>query len=310
MTEDRSRYSMFPVKNHKLWDYYKRQSHAFWIPEEIDLSRDLADFNRLNANEKHFIKNVLAFFNEADGIINENLALRFYNDIEIPEVRAFYSMQMAIESIHAETYSLLIETYIKNTEEKNKLLNAVSNIPAIRKKAEWALKWISSSQSFEERLFAFAVIEGLFFSGSFCAIFWLKKRGLMPGLSKSNEFISRDEGLHWAFAAELYKHLNLRAPKETLHAIIKEAVEIEKEFVCDSLPVGLIGMNSDLMGTYIDYTADRILQNFNLPKIYNCDNPFSFMTLIDLDNKTNFFENRVSEYAKGHDMVLEFAAEF
>lgn len=306
----RSKYSMFPIEHHALWDLYKKQSQAFWVPEEIDLSGDLKDYKRLSPNEQHFIKNVLAFFNESDGIVNENLVLRFYQDLEIPEVRAFYAMQMGIEAIHAETYSLLLDTYVSSAAEKEKLFNAISTIPAIRQKADWALRWISSSDSFAQRLFAFAVIEGLFFSGSFCAIFWLKKRGLMPGLGKSNEFISRDEGLHWTFAAELYRTLKLDAPEKTLHSILDDAVAIETEFVCDSLPVDLIGMNSKLMTQYVQYTADRIAQRFGLSKLYFVENPFDFMTLLDLDGKTNFFENRVSEYSKGADTVLEFEADF
>jgi ribonucleotide reductase beta subunit family protein with ferritin-like domain len=307
---ERSKYSMFPVENPNLWDFYKRQSHAFWIPEEIDLAADLKDFAKLNPGEQHFVKHVLAFFNQSDGIINENLALRFYQDVDLPEVRAFYAMQIAIEAVHAEMYSLLIETYVQSTEEKNKLFNAIATIPAIKKKANWALQWMASDAPFAQRLFAFAVIEGLFFSGSFCAIYWLRSRGLMPGLAKSNDFISRDEGLHWTFAAEMYRHLGLQVDAATTRAIIKEAVAIEQEFVCQSLPVDLIGMNSRLMAQYVEYTADRIMKTFGFSTVYNVDNPFPFMRLIDMEAKGNFFEVRISEYKKGHDTELDFAADF
>jgi ribonucleotide reductase beta subunit family protein with ferritin-like domain len=308
--EERSKYSMFPVEAPTLWEFYKKQSHAFWIPEEIDLADDLKDFHRLNKGEQHFVKHVLAFFNQADGVINENLALRFYQDVDLPEARAFYAMQLAIEAVHSEMYSLLIDTYVKDTHEKNQLFNAIATIPAIGKKADWALKWMASSASFAERLFAFAVVEGLYFSGSFCAIYWLKSRGIMPGLCKSNEWISRDEGLHWTFAAELYRYLGFQASTSRLREIIKEAVAIEQEFVCSSLPVDLLGMNKTLMSTYIEYTADRILCRFGIPKLYGSANPFDFMKLIDLENKTNFFEGRVSEYSKGHDTTISFDAIF
>ena len=310
LSEERSKYSMFPVEAPVLWEFYKRQSHAFWIPEEIDLAADLKDFHRLNKGEQHFVKHVLAFFNQADGVVNENLAMRFYQDVDLPEARAFYAMQIAIEAVHSEMYSLLIDTYVKDTNEKDQLFNAIATIPAIGRKAEWALKWTASNASFAERLFAFAVIEGLYFSGSFCAIYWLKSRGLMPGLCKSNEWISRDEGIHWTFACALYRHLALSAPTARLREIIEEAVIIEKEFVTESLPVDLIGMNSKRMSSYVEYTADRILQHFGLRKIYNASNPFDFMKLIDLQGKTNFFEGRVSEYSKGHDTTISFDAAF
>jgi len=306
----RSKYSMFPVEIPKLWDFYKKQSYAFWIPEEIDLGSDIKDFAKLNKHEQYFIKHVLAFFNQSDGIVNENLALRFYQDVDLPEVRAFYAMQIAIEAIHAETYSLLIETYVKDTEEKHRLFNAIESIPAIKKKADWAFRWIASQDSFAERLFAFAVVEGLFFSGSFCSIYWLKSRGLMPGLSKANDFIARDEGLHWTFAAELYKHMGLKAPRKVITSIVREAVAIEKEFVCESLPVDLIGMNKKLMSQYIEYTADRILKTFGFNTIYETENPFDFMRLIDMETKGNFFEVRISEYSKGADTELDFSADF
>lgn len=301
---------MFPVENPNLWQFYKKQSFAFWIPEEIDLAADRKDFLRLDDSSRYFIKRVLAFFNQSDGIVNENLALRFYQDVDLPEVRAFYAMQIAIEAVHAETYSLLIDTYVTDTEEKNSLYNATESIPAIKEKADWALRWIVSDDNFADRLFAFAVVEGLFFSGAFCAIFWLRSRGVMPGLCKANDFISRDEGLHWTFAAELYKHLRLQAPVDRLQAILREAVAIEKRFICESLPVDLIGMNSKLMAQYIEYTADRLLLHFGMNKLYNVDNPFPFMALLDLQSKTNFFEGRVSDYSKGADTTIDFDSDF
>jgi ribonucleotide reductase beta subunit family protein with ferritin-like domain len=307
----RSKYSLFPIENPILWDFYKKQANAFWTAEEIDLSADLADFNRkLNDGERHFVKHVLAFFNQSDGIVNENLAARFYSDVALPEARAFYAMQIAIEAVHAETYSLLLETYISNSDEKAKLFNAIETIPAIKKKADWAFRWTSSNRPFTDRLFAFAVVEGLFFSGSFCAVYWLKKRGLMPGLAKANDFISRDEGLHWTFAAALFKEMYLSLDQQVAEEIMREAVSVEKEFICESLPVDLIGMNSKLMSQYIDYTADRVMQNFGMPKLYNTDNPFDFMRLIDMQTKGNFFEVRISEYQKGADKSLDFDADF
>lgn len=307
----RSKYSLFPIEHSILWDFYKKQEHAFWTAEEIDLTGDLVDFNqRLNPNERHFVKHVLAFFNQSDGIVNENLAIRFYKDVEIPEARAFYAMQIAMEAIHSETYSLLLDTYISDSTEKNRLFNAIETIPAVKGKAEWAFRWIESDSSFAERLFAFAVVEGLFFSGSFCAVYWLKKRGLMPGLSKANDFIARDEGIHWTFAAALFKELYLQLDPAVATRIMKEAVQIEKDFICNALPVALIGMNSDLMSQYIEYTADRVMQTFGMPKIYNTDNPFDFMRLIDMETKGNFFEVRISEYKKGADKTLEFEADF
>ncbi len=309
MTE-RNLYSMFPVVHNKLWDFYKRQSQAFWLPEEIDLSQDVAEFESLPSAKQHFITHVLAFFNQSDGIVNENLVLRFYNDVKIPEARAVYARQIAVEAIHAETYSLLLETYVKDEEKKNQLFDAITHIPAVKRKADWAFKWIDSQEDFAARLFAFAVIEGVFFSGSFCAIFWLKSQGLLPGLGKSNEFISRDEGLHWTFAAELFKTMGLHLSPSQVLAIIKDAVEIETAFVCDALPVDMIGMNAKLMSQYVQYTADRVLQHFNLSPVYNVDNPFAFMNLIDMESKTNFFEGRVSEYKKGGDRLLSFDEAF
>lgn len=304
----RSKYSMFPIQYPSLWGYYKTQSQSFWVPEEIDLSLDIADFERLNTDEQYFIKMILAFFNQSDGIVNENLALRFYQDVDIPEARAFYAMQLAVEAIHSETYSLLIDTYVKNQKEKQQLFNATDTIPTIGKKAEWALRWLASDSPFSDRLFAFSVVEGLFFSGAFCSIFWIKSRGRMPGLCKANEWISRDEGLHFTFATELYRQLKLRS--SAARSIIEEAVEIETEFVRDSLPVDLIGVNSKSMAIYVRYTADRLLQTYGMPTIYRENNPFSFMNLIDLQNKTNFFESRVSEYKRGHDTELNFSADF
>ena len=273
---------------------------VFWTAEEIDLVPDLADWEKLNDNERHFITHVLAFFAASDGIVNENLAQRFYNDVQIPEARCFYGFQIAMENIHSETYSLLIDTYVKDPVEKDKLFHAVEHFDCVSKKAKWALDWISSKNSFAERLVAFAAIEGIFFSGSFCSIFWLKKRGLMPGLCSSNEFISRDEGLHCEFAVLLHSLLSdeEKASPETIKKIMMEAVEIEKEFILESLPVSLIGMNKELMGQYIEYVADFWMDRLGTPKQYNTENPFDWMELISLEGKTNFFEKRVSEYQK------------
>lgn len=273
---------------------------TFWTAEEIDLASDLNDWERLNKDEKHFITHVLAFFAASDGIVNENLALRFYNDVQIPEARCFYGLQIAMENIHSETYGLLIDTYVKDNKEKDRLFRAVQTLDCVAKKAQWAMKWIRSNRSFAERLVAFAAVEGIFFSGSFCAIFWLKKRGLMPGLATSNEFISRDEGLHCEFACLLYSLLSKdeRLDKLTITKIITEAVEIEKEFITEALPVSLIGMNATMMSQYIEYVADFWLQQLGVDKVYNSANPFEWMELISLEGKTNFFEKRVSEYQK------------
>jgi len=277
---------------------YKKAEASFWTAEEIDLGSDLVDWNnKLNEEEKHFIKHVLAFFAASDGIVNENLAINFMNEVQWPEARCFYGYQIMIENIHSETYSLLIDTYIKDPAEKNKLFHAIDTVPCVGKKADWALKWISNG-SFAERLVAFAAVEGIFFSGSFCSIFWLKKRGLMPGLSFSNELISRDEGLHCDFACLLYSQLQNPLPKEKVKEIITNAVEIEKEFVTDALPVKLIGMNAELMRQYIEFVADRLLVALGCSKTYNTTNPFDFMELISLNAKTNFFEKRVAEYQK------------
>jgi len=298
LQENKDRFVLFPIKHKDVWDMYKKAEASFWTAEEIDLGSDLADWNnKLNNDEKHFIKHVLAFFAASDGIVNENLAVNFMNEVQWPEARCFYGYQIMIENIHSETYSLLIDTYIKDPAEKDKLFHAIETVPCVSKKADWALKWISNG-SFAERLVAFAAVEGIFFSGSFCSIFWLKKRGLMAGLSFSNELISRDEGLHCDFACLLYSQLQNPLPKEKVIEIITNAVEIEKEFVTDALPVKLIGMNAELMRQYIEFVADRLLLALGCSKKYQVSNPFDFMELISLNGKTNFFEKRVAEYQK------------
>ncbi len=298
LKENPNRFVIFPIEYHDIWEMYKKAEASFWTAEEIDLQQDLTDWEKLNEGEKHFISHVLAFFAASDGIVNENLAINFTNEVQYPEAKCFYGFQIMMENIHAETYSLLIDTYIKNPDEKSKMLNALDTLPCIKKKGDWALKWIDS-ENFAERLIAFAAVEGIFFSGSFCSIFWLKKRGLMPGLSFSNELISRDEGLHCDFACLLYtKYLNNKLPKERVLEIITDAVTIEQEFVTDALPVRLIGMNSDLMNQYIEFVADRLLISLGLEKQYGAKNPFDFMEMISLQGKTNFFEKRVSEYQK------------
>jgi ribonucleoside-diphosphate reductase beta chain len=286
---------------------YKQAEHSFWTAEEIDLAQDLTDWNeKLNADEKHFIKMVLAFFAASDGIVNENLAENFLKEVQYPEAKSFYGFQIAMENVHSETYSLLIDTYIKDSEEKDRLFHAIDNFPSIMKKADWALKWINS-ESFAERLIAFAAVEGIFFSGSFCSIFWLKKRGLMPGLAFSNELISRDEGLHCQFATLLHnRYVQNKVSPERIQEIITSAVEIEKEFITESLPVSLIGMNSKLMEQYIQFTADFWLQALGCQKVYNVENPFDFMDMISLQGKTNFFEKRVAEYQKVSDKAIDF----
>jgi ribonucleoside-diphosphate reductase beta chain len=340
-----SRYTVFPIHYHNLWKFYKQHLSTFWTAEEVKLTDDLVDWNnRLNEKEKHFIKNILAFFAASDGIVNENLVLNFYNEVQIPEARQFYSVQMMIEAIHGETYSLLIDTYVLNTEEKSRLFNAVETIPAVKKKADWAIKWIEEGATlqqsipeeymqsykflvdgndcaddpladdhiealsfltrerprFAQRLLAFICVEGIFFSGSFCAIYWLKSRGLMPGLSTANSFISRDENLHAEFAIELYKMLENRLDETTVHSIFREAVDIEKEFITESLPVSLIGMNCKLMTQYIEMVADRWLVLLGYNKIYNTQNPFPFMEMISLNEKVNFFENTVTSYQRSN----------
>jgi len=298
LEDNPNRFCAFPIKYSAIWEMYKKAEASFWTAEEIDLSSDVKDWETLKPGEKHFIKYVLAFFASSDGIVLENLAVRFMREIQIPEARSFYGFQIAMEGIHSEVYSLLIDTYVRDSEEKNGLFNAIQTIPIIKKKGDWALKWISSERSFAERLIAFACIEGIFFSGSFCAIFWLKKRNLMPGLTFSNELISRDEGLHRDFACLLYKHLNNSLDASVVHEIVREAVEIEKEFVCESLPVSLIGMNKELMSQYIEFVADHLLATLGLEKLYNKSNPFDWMELISLQGKTNFFEKRVADYQK------------
>ena len=299
LSEEEQRYVIFPIKYDKVWEMYKKAEANFWTAEELDLSKDLKDFNtKMNDNERFFIENVLAFFAASDGIVNENLGERFYNEVQIQEAKFFYGFQIAVENIHSETYSLLIDTYVKDLPKKDKLLNAIDTIPSVKKKADWAMKWINDqSSTFGTRVIAFAAVEGIFFSGSFCSIFWLKQRGLMPGLCHSNELISRDEGLHTEFAILIYSMLKNKPSKEIILDIIKEAVELEKEFITESLPCNLIGMNMDLMKQYIEYIADRLLLMLGLDKIYFKENPFEWMELISGQGKTNFFEKRVGEYA-------------
>lgn len=294
-----NRFVIFPIEHNDIWEEYKKGEACFWTAEEIDLSQDLDDWrNVLSDDEKYFIKNVLAFFAASDGIVNENLAENFVSEVQYSEAKFFYGFQIMMENIHSETYSLLIDTYIQDKEEKDMLFNAIDTIPAVKKKADWALKWIESPH-FQERLIAFAAVEGIFFSGSFCSIFWLKKRGLMPGLSFSNELISRDEGMHCDFAVPLHNnHLANKVSVERITEIISSALEIEKEFITESLPVRLIGMNSDLMIQYLEFVADTLLVSLECPKLYGSENPFDFMINIALQGKANFFEKRVSEYQK------------
>ena len=312
---DDNRFVMFPIKYDDIWAMYKKQIDCFWRAEEIDLSKDLDDWAKLNADEKHFISMILAFFAASDGIVLENLAQRFMSDVQISEARAFYGFQIAMENVHSESYSLLIDTYIKDKEQKHKLFNAINNYPCIKKKSDWAQKWIHDNRSsFATRLVAFACIEGIFFSGAFSSIFWLKKRGLMPGLTFSNELISRDEALHCEFAILLYSKLEKKLPKAKLHEIVKECVAIEIEFICEALPCRLIGMNSELMSQYIQFVADRLCVQLGYPKIYNVANPFAFMEMISLESKTNFFERVVSDYALANvtktDTDFDFTDEF
>ncbi|CAL1701396.1 unnamed protein product [Somion occarium] len=300
LIESKRRFVLFPIQYHEIWQMYKKAEASFWTAEEMDLSKDLHDWqNRLNDNERHFISHVLAFFAASDGIVNENLLERFSNEVQAAEARCFYGFQIMMENIHSETYSLLIDTYIKDPVQREYLFDAIDTIPCIKKKADWALRWISDKRSaFSERLIAFAAVEGIFFSGSFASIFWLKKRGLMPGLTFSNELISRDEGMHTDFACLLFSHLRRRPHPDTVKKIITEAVEIEQEFLTDALPVALIGMNAVLMRQYIEFVADRLLVALGSPKVYNVTNPFDFMDMISLQGKTNFFEKRVSDYSK------------
>ncbi|MDX2062991.1 MAG: ribonucleoside-diphosphate reductase small subunit [Bacteroidia bacterium] len=298
LREDKGRFVLFPIQHHAVWQMYKQAEASFWTTEEIDLGPDLEDWKKLTPDEQHFIKHVLAFFAASDGIVNENLVVNFMQDVTIPEARCFYGFQIAIENIHAETYSLLIDTYIKDPAEKHYLFNAIETVPAVKRKADWAIRWIENAPTFAHRLIAFAAVEGIFFSGSFCAIFWLKKRSLMPGLSFSNELISRDEGLHTDFACLLYSMLEHKLPAETVRDIITDAVSIEQEFVSNALPVSLIGMNAEMMTQYIAFVADRLLVALGQEKYYHATNPFPWMELISLQGKTNFFEKRVSEYQK------------
>ena len=299
LKENPNRFVLFPIQHNDIWEMYKKQEASIWTAEELDLSPDLVDWDsKLNDDERFFIKHVLAFFAASDGIVNENLAENFLSEVQYTEAKFFYGFQVMMENIHSETYSLLIDTYIKDTKEKNYLFNAIETFEPVKKKADWAMRWIDNG-SYAERLISFAAVEGIFFSGSFCSIFWLKKRGLMPGLTFSNELISRDEGLHCDFACMLYNnHLVNKLPKEQVQKIIEDAVEIEKEFVTESLPVRLIGMNAELMSQYIEFVADRLLTELGNDKIYNTSNPFDFMDMINLQGKTNFFEKRVGEYQK------------
>lgn len=300
LKKNNKRFVLFPIVHHDMYELYKKAESSFWTVNEIDLSKDINDWNeKLNNDEKHFIKNIIGFFAGSDGIIMENLACRFMNEIQIPEARAFYSYQIFNESIHSETYSLLIDTYIKDNEEKELIFNSIENIPSIAKKAKWAYKWIqNNSVSFSVRLIAFAIVEGIFFSGSFCAIYWIKKRGLLSGLTFSNELISKDEGMHCEFAILLYSKIKKRVDEGIVHEIFKEAVNIEKEFIIDSIKCNMIGMNSVLMSKYIEFVSDRLLVQLGYNKIWNAENPFDFMELISLRPKSNFFEVRVGEYAK------------
>jgi ribonucleoside-diphosphate reductase subunit M2 len=315
LTPDDNRFVMFPIKYQDIWDMYQKEVDCFWRPEEIDLSKDITHWNALNKDEQFFISMILAFFAASDGIVLENLAQRFMGDVQVSEARAFYGFQIAMENIHSHTYSNLIETYIKDKEEKNKLFHAIDNYPCIKKKSDWAQKWIHDNRSsFATRLIAFACIEGIFFSGAFCSIFWLKKRGLMPGLTFSNELISRDEALHCEFAVLLYSKLLKKVNKARVKEIIKEAVEIETEFICEALPCKLIGMNSTLMSQYIQFVADRLSVQLGYEKIYNAVNPFDFMELISLESKTSFFERQTDAYALANksntDIAFEFTEDF
>lgn len=299
LRENPHRFTLFPISKPKLYAKYKQHLAVFWTVEEVDLAKDMKDWVKLNDNERYFIKNILGFFAGSDGIVQENLATRFMKEVQLPEARAYYSTQNMIESIHSEMYSLLIDTYIEDKEEKLNTFRAIQTIPCVQKKAEWAQRWIESAdEDFATRLIGFAIVEGIFFSGAFCAIFWLKERGLMPGLTVSNEFIARDEGLHTDFACALYEEIERKVPKAKVHKIIREAVKIEKEFITKSLPCDLIGMNAKLMSQYIEFVADRLSTQLGYGKVYSATNPFDFMERISLEGKDNFFEKRVSTYAK------------
>tara|TARA_B100000900_G_C20589318_1_gene720987 strand:- start:1110 stop:2069 length:960 start_codon:yes stop_codon:yes gene_type:complete len=306
LDENPNRFTLFPIQHNDVWEAYKKQQRAQWTAEEIDYSADLGDWKTLNNDEKYFIENILAFFAGSDGIVLENLIQNFCNEVQIPEARCAYGFQAYIENVHSEVYSLLIDTYIKDAKRKEECFNAIETIPAVKHKADWALKWISSDKSFAHRLVAFAVVEGIFFSGSFCAIFWLKSRGKMvKTLGKSNELIARDEGMHTDFAVLLYHKLNNKLSQNEIYNIVTEAVEIEKKFICESLRCRLIGMNDDLMSQYIEFVADRLITQLGYDKLFNKECPFSFMNMMNLDGKTNFFEQRVTEYTIGGDSSLD-----
>jgi ribonucleoside-diphosphate reductase beta chain len=318
LQENKNRFVIFPIKHHDIWEWYKKMEASFWTAEEIDLSQDLNDWNnKLNDDERYFVKHILAFFAASDGIVNENLAENFVNEVQYAEAKFFYGFQIMMENIHSETYSLLIDTYVRDEAEKDKLFNALEVFPAIKKKADWALQWIESD-SFAERLIAFAAVEGIFFSGAFCSIYWLKKRGLMPGLTFSNELISRDEGVHCDFAVHLHNHhLINKVHKDRIRSIIVDALNIEREFITESLPVSLIGMNAVLMTQYLEFVADRLLVELGCEREYNTTNPFDFMDMISLQGKTNFFEKKVAEYQKsgvmntdGEAQKISFDADF
>lgn len=310
LVDDATRQTLYPLKHPEFWEWYKKAQASFWTAEEIDFSADMKDWQKLTPDETHFIKNVLAFFAASDGIVLENLAIRFLNDVKLTEAKFFYCFQITVENIHSETYSLLIEEYIKNEAERTRLFRAIETIDAVREKAVWAAKWMTDEMSFAERLVSYTAVEGIFFSGSFCAIFWLKKRGLMPGLTFSNELISRDEGLHADFGCFIYKNLKHKLPEERVQQIIREAVVVERKFICESLPCDLIGMNSVVMTQYIEFVADRLLMALGVPPIYKVKNPFDWMDLISVQGKTNFFEKRVGEYQKSGILADEDSQKF
>lgn len=301
LTEDPTRLTIFPIKHQPIWEAYKKALSAIWTAEEIDLSKDVQDWVNLSDNERYFIKNILAFFSSSDTIVNINLGERFLNEVQLLEAKFFYGFQIAIENVHSEVYSLLIDTYIKDAKERHETFNAIQHIPCIKSKADWCFKWINDhTVPFAQRLIAFAIVEGVFFSGAFCSIFWLKERGLMPGLAFSNELISRDEGMHVEFAVMLYGMIVSRLSQETVHDMVKEAVAVEKDFIIDSIPCALLGMNAELMSQYIEFVADRLLTQLDYEKIWHSPNPFPFMDRISIQNRTNFFEARVGEYAKAN----------
>jgi ribonucleoside-diphosphate reductase subunit M2 len=308
LAENPQRWVMFPIQHSDIWEMYKKHEASFWTAEEVDLSQDNKDWEALSDSERHFIKHILAFFAASDGIVLENLAAQFSSDVQVPEARAFYGFQMAMENIHSETYSLLIEQYVRDPAEKDAVFNAISTMPPIREKAEWAVQWMNHENSFAERIIAFAAVEGILFSGSFCAIYWLKKRGLMPGLTFSNELISRDEGLHAEFACLLYGKLQNRLPEDVVHDIVRGAVEVERKFICEALSCDLIGMNNELMTRYVEFVADRLLTALGHSRLFHATNPFDWMELISLQGKTNFFEKRVGDYQKAGVMSSTNAA--